>query len=191
MIVPEATETKALFIIDAQPLTCDGKAPLSIMDKIARYIGKVPYDAYALVEYHAPSSSMFYKQHDFLLLEDAAGKTHAEILKALIPHEDRLIRVRKTTRSCFKSENPDGLTDFLKQKQIQEIHFAGFDVNDCVLASAYDAIDLGYYSFVLEELCHHYAGIQSLFDAALTILHRQNMSNNSLHDKIERKEIAL
>lgn len=191
MIVPEATEAKALFIIDAQPLTCSGKSPLSIMDKIARYIEKVPYDAYVLVEYHAPSSSMFYKQNDFLLSEESAGKTHTEILKALASHEDRLVRVRKTTRSCFKGENPEDLANFLKQKQIQEIHFSGFDINDCVLASAYDAVDLGYYSFVLEELCHHYAGIQNLYDAALTILHRQNMSNNSLHDKIRRKEVYL
>jgi nicotinamidase-related amidase len=73
---------------------------------------------------------------------------------------------RKTTRSCFKGFDPEALKAFLRQRKIEEIHFVGFDINDCVLASAYEAIDSGYYSFILEELCHQQSGIQELVDAA-------------------------
>lgn len=191
MIVPDATDKKALFIIDVQPLTCKGDIPPAVTKDIVRYIEKMPYEAYVLAEYHAPPSTMFYKQHDFTLSEEDAGKTCDTILTALRPLQDRLLQIKKTTRSCFKNQDQENLKNFLEKKGIEEIHFAGFDINDCVLASAYDAIDFGYYSFVLEELCHHNSGIKELKDAALAIFHRQNMTNNSLHEKIGRKTISL
>jgi nicotinamidase-related amidase len=132
MIIPDAAVTKALFIIDVQPLTLKGDLPL-----------------------------------------------------------DKLFHVRKTTRSCFKGFDPEALKAFLRQRKIEEIHFVGFDINDCVLASAYEAIDSGYYSFILEELSHQQTGIQELADAALTIFRSQRMTNNSLHKKIRYKEVDL
>jgi len=191
VIVPDAADRKALFVIDVQPLTCKGDVPPVITDKITRYIEKVPYDAYVLAEYHAPLRTMFYKQQGFSLTKEETGKTCASVMEVLKPYEAKVLHVQKTTRSCFRGDDLNNLQNFLTQRKIEEIHFVGFDINDCVLASAYDAIDLGYYSFVLEELCHHNSGIQELKDAALTIFHRQNMTNNCLHDKIGRKSIEL
>jgi len=191
MIVPDATERKALFIIDVQPLTCKGDIPPAVTKDIVRYIKKTPYEAYILAEYYAPPSTMFYKQHDFTLSEEETGKTCETIRTALQPIQDLLFEIKKTTRSCFKSPDQEALQNFLEQKGIEEIHFVGFDINDCVLASAYEAIDSGYYSFVLEELCHQNSGIQELKDAALAIFRRQNMTNNSLHEKIGRKTVNL
>ncbi len=187
MIIPDAAEKKALFIIDVQPLTLTGDIPPAITKHIVRYVETIPYDAYVLAEYHAPPSTMFFKQHGLTFTEAETGKTCQTVLKALEPFKGSTFRVTKTARSCFKGPDPQALHAFLKENGIEETHFVGFDINDCVLASAYEAIDSGYYSFVLEELCHHNAGIKALKDAALAILHRQNMTNNSLNDKISRK----
>jgi nicotinamidase-related amidase len=191
MIIPDAAVTKALFIIDVQPLTLKGDLPAAVTEKIVRFIEKVRYDAYVLAEFHAPQSSMFYKQQGFTLSEEEAGRTGKQIANALKTHEDKLFHVRKSTRSCFKGFDPEGLKAFLRQRKIEEIHFVGFDINDCVLASAYEAIDSGYYSFILEELSHQQSGIQELADAALTIFRSQRMTNNSLHKKIIYKEVDL
>lgn len=45
MIIPDAAVTKALFIIDVQPLTLKGDLPPAVTEKIVRFIEKVPYDA--------------------------------------------------------------------------------------------------------------------------------------------------
>jgi nicotinamidase-related amidase len=191
MIISDAAVTKALFIIDVQPLTLKGDLPPAITEKIVRFIEKVPYDAYVLAEYHAPQSSMFYKQEGFTLSEEEAGRTGKQIANALKAHEDKLFHIRKTTGSCFNGFDPEGLKAFLRQRKIEEIHFVGFDINDCVLASAFEAIDSGYYTFILEELSHQQAGIQELADAALTIFRSQSMINNSLYEKIRYKEVDL
>lgn len=191
MIIPDAAGTKALFIIDVQPLTLKGDLPPAVTEKVVRLIERVPYDAYVLAEYHAPQSSMFYKQAGFTRSEEETGRTGKQIAGALKTHEDKLFHVRKTTRSCFNGSDPEGLKAFLRQRKVEEIHFVGFDINDCVLASAYEAIDSGYYSFILEELCHQQSGIQELADAALTIFRSQRMTNNSLHKKIRYKEVDL
>ena len=47
MIIPDAAATKALFIIDVQPLTLNGDLPPAITEKIVRFIEKVPYDVCA------------------------------------------------------------------------------------------------------------------------------------------------
>ena len=57
-----------------------------------------------------------------------------------------------------------------------------------MLASAFEAIDSGYYSFILEELSHQQAEIQELADAALTIFRSQSMTNNSLYEKSDIKK---
>ncbi|MCB1538112.1 MAG: isochorismatase family protein [Rhodospirillales bacterium] len=189
MIVPQATDARALFIVDVQPLTLTGDIALRITDAIARFTEQPLYQAYIVAEYHAPKSSMMYKQGAFTLKAEETGPSSEAVLRALEPYRKNLFRVHKTTRSCFKGTDPDGLNRFLTQRGIREIHFVGFDINDCVLASAYDAIDMGYYSFVLEELSHHHAGLEHLKESAITIYRRQNMTNNSLIEGIARKRI--
>ncbi len=191
LIIPDAASRKALFIIDVQPATFKSELPLLITKQIVRFIEKVPYDAYVIAEYHAPPQAMFGKENDYVLAEQETGQTCDSVVKAVAPYQDVLLRIRKTNRSCFKGTDALALQDFLAQKEIEEIHFTGFDINDCVLASAFEAIDSGFYSFILEELCHHNSGIETLKDAALTIFHRQNMTNHSLKDKINRKVIDL
>ena len=191
MIVPQIAKKRALFIIDVQTDTLKNDSALAIVDKIAAFLEKIDYDAYVVVEYSAPKSSMFYKQCGFELTKEEAGGTDCRIESFLQSCDANVLHVEKTGRSCFKGNHPESLTDFLGQYGIEEAHFVGFDINDCVLASAYDALDLGYYSFVLEELCHHHAGLDDLRETALKIFHRQEMTNNSLAKHIPYEEVEV
>jgi len=189
MIIPQTRLPKALFIVDVQPRTFEERLPFDITERIAVFLQQQTYDAYVVAEYFAPPESMMWKQSEFQYSEAETGPTSEKILTALVDFDKDVLRIQKTNRSCFKSFQQDELRKFLQARQIGEIHFVGFDINDCVLASAYEAIDLGYYSFVLEELCHRYDGDQSTKEAALTILRQQCMTNNSLGDRILFKEI--
>jgi len=64
-------------------------------------------------------------------------------------------------------------------RPIDEVHLAGFDINDCVLATAYDALDQGYFTFAIEECCGRTDSDRSVIDAALMVLRKQAMTNNS------------
>src|SRR5690606_25007998 len=46
-----------------------------------------------------------------------------------------------------------GLGDYLREKGIQELYFAGLALDFCVLYSVLDALDLGFTVFVIEDAC--------------------------------------
>ena len=56
----------------------------------------------------------------------------------------------KHTFSAFKSKK---LLAFLRKNRVSEVHLCGTDSDACVLASAYDAFDLGFSVHVIKELC--------------------------------------
>jgi len=175
--IPNSTRRKALFVIDVQPATLAQEAK-NLIPFMVKMIDQTEYDAYVEANYFADELSMFFKQNNFLKNRAEAGGTAEEIRTMISNKNAPHLFVKKNTRSCFKALNAEELQDFLKQQQIEEVHFIGYDINDCVLASAYDAIDLGYFSYVIEELCHHWEASKSLKEAAIAIFRRQNMSNN-------------
>lgn len=165
---------KALFVIDAQPATLVEETK-KLIPEIAAFITSSAYDAYIETTYYADEHSMFYKQGGFLLSQEDAGLTAAPIKSALKAKLNPHFFVSKTTRSCFKAHNSGELLEFLNRNQIEETHFVGFDINDCVLASAYESIDLGFFTYVIDHLCHHWEGDEILKVAAQEILKRQSM----------------
>lgn len=62
-----------------------------------------------------------------------------------------VIRVVKSTRSLFGSDAL--LATKLRCRGIQEVHIAGLETHDCVLATAFDAFDHGFRTFVLADVC--------------------------------------
>jgi len=175
--IPNSDRRKALFVIDVQPLTLAPKAK-ELIALMERMIAHSEYDAYVEANYFADESSMFFKQDGFLKSRDEAGCTAQEIQTAIASKNLPRILVEKNTRSCFKALNAEELFSFLKRHRIEEAHFIGYDINDCVLASAYEALDLGYFSFVIEELCHHWNANEALKRSAVALYRRQNMSNH-------------
>ena len=176
--LPTSARTKALFIIDVQPQTlCGGVMP--IVPVIAGLIQATDYPLYVLATYYAGPDSGWARQGNWLLPADQAGLTAPEIVAALQVKQAEQVVLTKTTRSCFKADQAELLRDRLQAVGVTETHFVGFDVNDCVFASAYDAMDLGYFAYVIEEACHHNDGEIELVTAALKLLRHQHMTNNS------------
>lgn len=179
--LPISSRRKALCVVDIQPQTLVEKAK-ELIPQMVQFIEQVPYQTYVEANYYADEGSMFWKQNRFVKSESEAGPTAATIRQAIAATGHPHFFVQKTTRSLFKAPNTPELLTFLKSHQIEELHFIGYDINDCVLASAFDSIDLGYFTYVIEELSHHWGAIDELRDAAILIYRRQNMSNHSAHD---------
>lgn len=177
--IPKTNRRRALVIIDVQPMTLS-LVTLELIPYMVQLIEQMPYDAYVEATAFCDENSMFYKQNKRLKTREETGPTDDGIKRALKAQSKPLLSVEKTTRSCFKSLNAVELTEFLKTNAIEELHFIGYDINDCVLASAFDSIDLGFHTYVIEELCHHWNAIPELRQSAITVLRRQNMTNHSV-----------
>jgi nicotinamidase-related amidase len=175
--LPSSLRKKALFIIDVQPQTLTDEAA-ALIPFMAKFIAQSDYAAYVEANYFADENSMFFKQGNFLKTKETTGPTAPEIKARLQEKRAPHFFVSKTTRSCFKGPDSNKLFAFLRSNEIEEIHFIGFDINDCVLASAFEAIDLGYFTYVLEELCHHSESNGELKAAARKIFREQSMLND-------------
>lgn len=188
MIIPKATSRQALCIIDVQPKTLIGKRPLALVKKMRKFMDIVPYDAYIVVEYHSPSSSIMSKQTWWAITKEEAGRTDQSILE-FVEHKNNVCYIEKTDRSCFALENQDKIVNFLKENNIEELHLIGFDTDDCVLATLYGWLWCWLYCYVLEELTHNYEYDEGLYNSALTIFRNAHLSNNNIHPKIPFVEI--
>ena len=155
------------------------------------FLCQTDYDLYIEATWSADKGSTFQRQSGNILTKEAAGPTSTDLLSALANKSGPIHRVHKTTRSAFKAPTSPSLEGVLKENEIEEVHLFGVDINDCVLATAYDATDLGFFTCVIEELSHHSQGIEEMKDAAIAVLARQNMTNNSLFEGCPRKKSAL
>jgi nicotinamidase-related amidase len=114
-----------------------------------------------------------------VLPADAAGPSDPTIIAAVMSKGKPVTQVAKTVRSVFRGQKTNDVTDFLDRCEIDEVRLAGFDVNDCVLGTAYDALDQGYLTFATEESYGRTDSDRSMIDAALMVLRKQAMTNNS------------
>ncbi len=190
MIIPKATAKQALCIIDVQPKTLIWEQPLALIKKIRKFMDIVPYEAYIIVEYNAPESCMMFKQTWWSITKEEAWTTDKSILD-FVKNKANTCYIEKTDRSCFAPENQKKILDFLKDNAIEEIHFVGFDTDDCVLSSLYWWISYWFYCYVLEELTNHHAYNEELYKAAITIFRNCHLSNNNIHPKIPSIEIDI
>ncbi len=190
MIIPKATSKQALFVIDVQPQTFEWDVAKEVTKKIRRFLDVCAYDAYVVVEYFADTGSMMFKQTDWAIGREEAWKTDAEILDWVKNKED-VLYVQKTNRSCFALENQEKILEFLKKNAIDEIHLVWFDINDCVLATLYGWLGCELYSYVLEELSHHFGWNEELRTSALNLFRHHHLTNNSLHPKIPYIDICF
>jgi len=163
---------KALCIIDVQPKTL---APETnhVVTAIIDHINETEYGTYLVSEYFVDERSMLSQQTN--LPVDSLGQTDSGILQALSGKQRPVLKVEKNTRSCFEGENKKILQK-LKNDAIEELHFVGFDINDCVMASLFQANDNGFFTYVIEELCHQNQMLEDFKTASLKILRRQKLT---------------
>ena len=157
---------KALILVDIQPgfITEENKW---LLPSIETLLKTQNYDSYVEAIFSAPQGSLWDKQMNWTLPKQ---DTVSEI-KVLIPTENYLF-VEKETKSVFKGDQD--VVAFLKNQNIEEVHIVGLDTNDCIIATAYEAFDLGFFTYVLEN-CTASSQSSKLRESAISILKEQDM----------------
>ncbi len=163
----ENIKKKALIIVDVQPAFVKENSSF-VIPAIVELIKNVPYDLYIESLFHAEKNSLWNKQTDWVCPKDENFYTVPEITELL--KDKNYVKVEKETKSVFKG-NPNILS-ILKEKGIEEIHIVGCDTDDCVLATAYESFDLGFFTYVIEECTASSSKHKEVRDCALRILKR-------------------
>ncbi len=72
----------------------------------------------------------------------------------------------------------NNIDNILKYEFIKEVHIIGLDTNDCVLATAYEAFDLGFFTYVIEECTQSSSG-NELHLKGIDLLRHVGLTNRS------------
>jgi len=91
-----------------------------------------------------------------------------EIHNSLIKFCNKKNVFTKTNYSIFKAK---GLAEYLRKNKISLLYLCGIDTEACVLASAFEAFDLGFDVKIIKELCSSHSG-KSLHNSALKIIEK-------------------
>lgn len=170
IIIPHLEKKRALFVVDVQK-GFTTQENVWILPNIKKVIQEGGYDLFIEATFHAPQGSLWDKQMEWTFPYEP---TISEI-RELLPQE-KTISVIKTTKSVFTAK-PD-LVGILKEKGIEEIHVIGFDSNDCVLTTAEDGFDAGFFTYVIEEATGSSNG-DCLKHYSIEILREVDMTNHS------------
>ena len=168
--IPNPQKKKALIVVDMQ----SGFLPEQtrwIIPNVKEVIENGKYDLYIEAIFHAEPGSLWDKQTDWTFDLEPTIPEIKEYLKG-----KELITLTKTTKSAFQADKD--LTTILKKKDIEEVHIVGVDANDCILATAFDSFDAGFFTYVIEE-CIESSNGNGLREAALTILRNVDLTNHS------------
>jgi len=177
MKVPASQRRRALAIIDVQAeFVTEADDCLLNIERLA---AAVSYDLYIESVFTGGPTSLWQLQTGWSLPEGS----HSQVLPAVTRWLTGkcVVSVRKTTKSIFKGDQ--SLLDILRAHRIEELHLTGFDINDCVMASAFDAFDNGLVTYVIEECCGPSSGTD-LALPAVKVLRYLNLTNNSVYESL-------
>lgn len=162
---------KALVVIDVQNFFTVGKAK-NLPEKIAAHIKHSKYDHVLFTRMKFDPSSNFWK---ILKWKGPIKSPEIDIHTLLVPFARPETTFDKTTYSVFKSTE---FLEFLYKNEIKILNLCGINIDACVLASAFEAFDLGFDVSVLEELTSVSSTKQEYENAAKVILAR-NLKDKS------------
>lgn len=150
-----------------------------------KLLSYVEYDLYVNASFHTEEGALWDQQAQWTF-----PKSHPDyqnMIAPYIPANKPQIPLEKTTKSCFKW-NPD-LHKALQEYDIEEVHIVGYDIYDCVFATAQEAFDLGYFTYVIEE-CASTDNGKNLRDGMVSIMRELCMTNNSVVEETWFKTVA-
>ncbi len=170
IFIPNLHRKRALIIVDMQEGFLKNHTKW-IIPNIQQVIKKGKYDLHIEAIFHAELGSIWDKQTDWTFKLEPTVKEVKDYLEG-----KEVITVTKTTKSAFKGDKD--LISILIGNKIEEVHVVGVDANDCVLATAFDSFDAGYFTYVIEE-CIESSTDGKLRECALTILRNVDLTNHS------------
>ncbi len=137
--------SKVLIVIDVQNHFAVEKAA-DLPQKIAEYVKKSNYEQVVFTKFRNVPDSNF---HKILHYTRVMSPPETDIHPALSKLADQHTTFEKITYSAFKGP---GFKEFLDKAQATELDICGINIDGCVLATAYEAFDLGYKVKILEDL---------------------------------------
>lgn len=177
MKIPNSNRKKALILVDVQPVFIIERNKY-IVSNIKDLITHVKYDLYIEAVFHAEEGSIWEKQAKVKFPKNGDFHTHNELLELL--KNKNTLHVEKSTSSVLKGF--PNVLEILKKNLIEEVHITGLKTNACILSTAFETYDLGYFTYVIEECCE--SNIPELHESAIAVLRRQNLTNNSCIEEI-------
>lgn len=167
--IPNPERKRGLILVDTQPGFV-GDENTHVIPRIQAVIREGEYDLLVEATFGVEEGSLWDRQVGFTFPNEP---TVPEIAALLGPDT---IRIKKSTKSAFKGDID--LVEVLRAHQIEEVHVVGLDTNDCVLSTAEESFDYGFYTYVLEECTASSAG-NEYHEKALEILREVEMTNHS------------
>lgn len=155
---------KALLIIDVQNYFIKENT-LDIPDKIAAYIENNSFDFLVFTKFINNEESSFFK---LLNWQKCTSSPDIDIDERLVNIANKSMVFEKNTYSIFKAK---GLREYLDSNNIKVLYMCGIDTDSCILASMYEAFDMGYESHILKHLTFSRGG-EDLYSSALKIIKR-------------------
>lgn len=183
MKIPNSARKKALIIVDVQPAFLTKRNDY-IIKNITKLIDSIEYDIYVETIAYAERGSIWEKQTKSIYPKNEDFHTHEKILAFL--KDKKSIHLEKDTKSAFKGDVD--LIQIFRRANIEEAHVVGLDTNDCVLATAFEAFDNGFFTYVIEE-CTESSSSLSMRIQALAILRQLNLTNHSVVEEIVFRSI--
>ncbi|MFA7315686.1 MAG: cysteine hydrolase family protein [Candidatus Paceibacterota bacterium] len=168
--IPKSNKKKALILVDIQNGFIK-RWDKSFLKNIKNLISKQKYDLYVEVTFHAEKGSLWDKQTNWTFPYEPTVPEVLDLLKG-----KNVIKIIKETRSAFKGNV--NLFSVLQKNKIEEVHVVGFDTNDCVFATAQEAFDLGFYTYVIEE-CTGASQGEKIHKNAIAILRCLGLTNHA------------
>lgn len=152
----------ALVVIDVQNYFVNEHTK-DLPNKIRKYIKENDFDFLIFSKEVNNKDSNFIKLLNWQKMLSSPDTDIHPILSDLAKPNNTFV---KSTFSVFKNKK---FPDFLKKNKITKLYFCGIDIDACLLATAFDAFDLGYDFEILRDLSKSHHG-KPLDDAALKII---------------------
>jgi len=154
----------ALIILDVQNCFITDKTK-SLPKKIKKHIESQKYDFLIFSKFINSENSNFIKK---LKWNKCKTSPETNIVSELSEFALQNHIFEKNTYSIYKSK---AFVDFLSQNQISKLYICGLDLDACILASAFEAFDLGFDFEILYDLSGNSAKI-NIDDSIKQIINR-------------------
>lgn len=140
-------EKSALVVIDIENWSINENTK-EIPSKLANFIDKNKHK-FDFVLFTSARNTKGFNLYKRLGVKEGMSGKQIEMRKEIKRFLTKDNLFKKTTYSAFKSKR---FSDFLRRNRIKRLYLCGINTDKCVLATAYEAFDLGYDIRIIEDL---------------------------------------
>jgi len=154
----------ALIVVDVQNFYMNEHTK-NLPEKISKFIEDNTFDFVLFTKFINNEQSSLSRHLNW---NQCSSPPDTDIVKSLSKFAKRNNTFEKNTYSAFKLK---AFSKFLQDNSVTDMYFCGLDIDACILASAYEAFDLGYRTRVLSKLTLSHCG-KTFEENALRIINK-------------------